>query len=324
MKENLYLSKEYTRCLRGLFAILVVAHHLYQYSGLLKRTFIGEILTISGALSVAVFFFFSGYGLMLSSNKERYIQCFLRTRFFPLYCFYIVIVVLYSLWTLILGGTISLKQIAQSFLFGGTIVTNGWYLQATFVFYLLYWLIFSVFKSPKMQICLFGIAICFYFVFCFLLGLNIWWYQSVFSMVLGMVYCYQKKKIDALLGKCAWLILILTSALFIIFVMLSSVTALVSVVYSLFFVCAVICFSYVSCDTPIINNSFFSLCGKYSLEIYVTHGFFLRLIRLHIIESKLLYVLVVIVGTVIMSAIMKKVYTKTFAFISTTKQRNPI
>ena len=73
-KENKYMSKDYTNCIRGIFAILVVIHHLYQYSGLFNGTYIGVLLQLSGALSVSVFFFFSGYGLMFSSNKDNQVS----------------------------------------------------------------------------------------------------------------------------------------------------------------------------------------------------------------------------------------------------------
>lgn len=310
MKNNQYLSKEHTNCLRGIFAIVVIIHHLYQYTRLFSGTLLGEFLQLSGSLAVAMFFFFSGYGLMFSANKKNYIQNFFRNRFLPLYCFYIVLVVLYSLWTLLLERSISPKWVIQSFFFGNTVVTNGWYLQVIFVLYLLYLLIFKIFKSPKIQILLFGIASVFYMALGFWLHLNVWWYQTVFCMVFGMVYCYKKDMINIILAKYAWEIFILTGILFTRIDMINGVSVLFYTVFSLFFICFVLSFSYILHDTPIINNSFFSLCGKYSLELYVSHGFFLRLIKLNIIENKFIYIFVVIVGTIVMSAIMKKVYIK--------------
>lgn len=322
MKKNKYLSKEYTNCLRGIFAILVVLHHLYLHTEILQGTFLGAILKLSGALSVAVFFFFSGYGLTLSSNKKNYIQTFFRNRFLPLYCFYIVLVILYSLWTLLLEKSISPQQVVQSLFFGSTVVTNGWYMQATFVMYLLFWLIFNFFKSTNTRIILLSIASLAYFALCFFSGLGAWWYQSIFCFVFGMVYCYKKDIFDTLLEKFTWPIFISTVILFVIFVLISNVFAPARIAYLLLFVCVVLSLSYILCDTPIINNLFFSLCGKYSLEIYVTHGLFLRLIWLNITENKLIYILTVIIGTVIMSVIMKIVYTKIVKLISIPNQRN--
>lgn len=317
MKETKYMSKEYTNCLRGIFAILVVIHHLYQYSGLFRDSYIGTILQSFGVLSVAVFFFLSGYGLMFSSNKKNYINQFFCKRFLPLYCFYVFLIVLYSLWTLLLEKEIPLSGMIQSFLFGGTIVTNGWYLQATFVMYLLYLFVFKVFESPKIKILFFGVGIFIYCIVCALLNLGVNWYQTIPCVVLGMIYCYKKDCIDALLQKYAWKMLILFSVLFaigFIFSAVNNITVLFDVLYSLFFVCAAVSLAYILCDTPLIENRFTKLCGKYSLEIYVTHGLFLRLIKLKYIENIPLYIITVIIGTIVMSFVIKKIHTKIVSF----------
>ena len=293
LKETKYMSKEYTNCMRGIFAILVVIHHLYQYSGLFRGTYIGVILQLFGFVSVAMFFFFSGYGLMLSADKKNYIEHFFRKRFLPLYCFYVFLIVLYSVWTIIIENSISFGKVIQSFFFGGTIVTNGWYLQATFVTYLLYYFVFRVFKSPKMRIIFFSIGILAYCVICRLLELGINWYQTIPCVVLGLIFMANKKKIDALFRKYSWIIFIMCSMLFAGCFVLSSVSkvdVIFDMLYSLFFVCAMITLSYMLSNTVIINNKLMTLVGKYSLEIYVAHGLFLRLIKLEFIKNVYIYI----------------------------------
>ena len=313
MKDQKYMSKEYTNCLRGIFAILVVVHHLYQYSGLFRGTYFGVILQLLGVLSVAMFFFFSGYGLMLSDSKTDYIKHFFSKRFLPLYCFYVFLIILYSIWTLLLEKSVSPMLVLQSFLFGRTIVTNGWYLQTTFVAYLLYLLIFKYCKIPKIKTLFFGVGICIYCVICILFGLGITWYQTIPCMVLGMVYCLKKICIDKLLKKYAWLVFILFGIAFAVSFLLSAISGIkviFHVLYSLFFVCAMVALSYILCNTSLIENNFTKLCGKYSLFIYVSHGLFLRLIKLEYIKNTYVYIFVVLVGTIFSSVILKIVYTK--------------
>ncbi len=307
------MSKEYTNSLRGIFAILVVLHHVYQYSGLRGGMYIGGVLQLIGFLSVAMFFFFSGYGLMFSAGKKNYIDKFLHKRFLPLYCFYVFLIILYTVWTMLLEKDVTVQRVVQSFFFGGTIVGNGWYLQATFVIYLLYFAVFKLFKSSKTQILSFAIGILIYCICCYLLDFAINWYQTIPCVVLGMVYCYKKDSIDILLKKYAWIIFILCSVLFavcFILTVVSDIKIIFDVLYSLFFVCATITISYILSDTPIIANKFTELCGNYSLEIYISHGLFLKLVKLGYIQSIPLYILVVIVGTILVSVIMKKIYTK--------------
>ncbi len=311
MQETKYISKEYTNCLRGIFSILVVIHHLYQYSGLFRGMYIGVFLQLLGFISVAMFFFFSGYGLMLSSQRKNYIDGFFIKRFLPLYSFYVLLIVLYSLWTLLLERSFSPKLFIQSFLFGGTIVTNGWYLQTTFVVYLLYLVIFKKFKSQKIQIFSFGICVCAYCILCHLMGLGINWYQTVPCMVLGMIYYCKKDYIDVQLKKHAWVLFILSGILFAACFVLSAksgIPVIFNVLYALLFVCSMISLSYILANTSLIHNRFNAFCGDYSLEIYVTHGLFLRLIKLKYIEQIPIYIIVVIIGTILMSIIMKRIY----------------
>ena len=309
MKENKYLSKEYTTCLKGICAIIVVIHHLYQRTGLFAGTPMGQILGLSGALAVSMFFFYSGYGLMLSSKRKGYVQGFFYNRFSPLYCFYIILIILYSFWTLWIEHTIPFNKFVKSFFFGETVVTYGWYLQATFVLYLMYMFSFSIFKTAKTQMLALAISVFVYCVYCRLVNLGVWWYQTTPCVVLGMVYCYMKEQIDVLLNKHAWKIFIASVVVFAIsyiIIILYLGKPMLGAVCFLFFVCAIVSFSYILCNTPIINNPFFALCGKYSLEIYVTHGFFVNLT----INNKFLHILTIIVGTILMSAILEKIYTR--------------
>lgn len=311
MKETKYMSKEYTNCLRGIFSILVVIHHLYQYSGLFRGMYIGVFLQLLGFISVAMFFFFSGYGLMFSSQRKNYIDGFFIKRFLPLYCFYVFLIVLYSIWTLLIEQEFSFTLFVQSFFFGKTIVTNGWYMQTTFVVYLLYWFVFRLFKSYKTRLLLFSIGIFVYCLICHLIGMGINWYQTVPCMVLGMIYYCKKDYIDVQLKKHAWVIFILCSILFAacyILSVISDIAVIFDVLYSLFFVCSMISLSYILANTSLIHNRFNAFCGNYSLEIYVTHGLFLRLIKLKYIEQIPIYIIVVIIGTILMSIIMKRIY----------------
>ena len=86
-KEN-YLSKQNSDCLKGIFAFFVITHHLYQSSNLINGGALAVILQALGYLSVAVFFFLSGYGLMYSFiiKGDGYISNFIKKRILPFWC----------------------------------------------------------------------------------------------------------------------------------------------------------------------------------------------------------------------------------------------
>lgn len=52
-----YLSKKNTDCLKGIFAGVVVLAHIRGRLPVFNDTVVGQILTASGYLAVAVFFF---------------------------------------------------------------------------------------------------------------------------------------------------------------------------------------------------------------------------------------------------------------------------
>lgn len=307
------MSKEYTNSLRGIFSIMVVFHHLYQYSGLFRETYIGLILQLLGSLSVSMFFFFSGYGLMFSSKRQNYISNFWSKRFLPLYCFYVFLIFLYSIWTYLLEGEFSITHFIQSFFFGKTVVTNGWYMQTTFIVYLLYMFIFKCFKQVKSQFFIFSSSIFAYCIFCHMIGMDIHWYQTAPCVILGITYCYKKEFLDILLKKYAWRIFFLSSLLFAFFLMLAQknfMPIVFGTLYHIFFVYSAIVGSYILEKTSLIHNNFFTKCGYYSLEIYVTHGLFLQLIKLKFITQMPIYVyiLLVLIGTILMSVVVKKIH----------------
>lgn len=53
-----YLSKNNSDCIKGLFALCVLLHHIYQGSGLFRGSILGMGLQALGYLSVAMFFFY--------------------------------------------------------------------------------------------------------------------------------------------------------------------------------------------------------------------------------------------------------------------------
>lgn len=165
------LSKKNTDALRGILAMVVLIHHLYEYAGFLEGTPVGLLLQVIGYLCVALFFFLSGYGLMFSvkSKGQDYIRSLPRKRILPLWCFYLFLIALYVAMNFIrvklMGepfragtplfdpttGAVQWWLLLKSFLFGfgKTVVGNGWYFQVILIFFLAFRLVFTVFRSER-------------------------------------------------------------------------------------------------------------------------------------------------------------------------------
>lgn len=62
-----------------------------------------------GILCVAVFFFYSGYGLTISlRNKKNYMQGFIRKRFLTILVPYLMIAFIYWIWSAMNGNPYSI------------------------------------------------------------------------------------------------------------------------------------------------------------------------------------------------------------------------
>ena len=315
IRENKYLSPDNTSCLKGVFAVFVLIHHLYQYSGLLHNSPLGMIFQALGYLSVGMFFFYTGYGMMCSKNKEGYVRTIGKKRILPLYIFYLFLILLYSLWQIVLQYHITPSLLLQSFFFGKTIVPLGWYLQVTFVVYLILWAVFSSVKSDKQCLLITGIALLLYCIVCCLIGLSSTWYESIFCVLLGMTWAVYKDSIDRNIARKKWMAFIITGFIFVVFlagakmspVLQTEVKIISAVAFAVFVTVATIVLPRV-----LYNNPVTKILGKYSLEIYVCQGFFLLLRkegRVYI-DNPYVFIGIVIIGTAILAVLMKPMFTK--------------
>ena len=268
------MSKETSGCLKGIFAIIVLIHHLYQYSGMYINPIIDILVQSFGYLAVGIFFFISGYGIFVSSKKKDYLNNFWKRRFFPLYLFYVVLIVLYLWWKSILGIYVSKIEIIQSFFFGKTLVVGAWYLQSIFIFYIIYYFVFKYIRENRTRIVTMTLCIVGYCLICIKLKLPTTWYESTFCLAIGMLWAFQKDRLDSNLKiKCLryfWIILILFVGTYIMHFKLGIVFKMFSSV--LFSIWIILC-TYLLQDSKIIQNTMTNYLGKYSLEIYVAQGF---------------------------------------------------
>lgn len=313
--KDTYLSLESTKCLKGIFAMLILIHHLYQYSGLFHDSFLSYFFQALGYLSVGMFFFYTGYGITVSRKKEGYIKRFGSNKILPLYGFYIYLVLFYTLWQIMLQYPISLIIIFQSLIFGNTIVPLGWYLQVTFIIYFLLWGVFAKINSDDNCIIVTGIFLVLYSFICAKIGLTSTWYESVFCVLLGMIWAIHKKQIDYYLNKFPKLIIIINLLFFILCLLGFKVSPLLNIelkmLSAVFFAAFITSLSY-SIPKLFYLNKITKFLGNYSLEMYISQGFFLLLRKNGIvyINESYLFICIVVIGTFILMVIMKQVYIK--------------
>ncbi|MBR3953222.1 MAG: acyltransferase [Oscillospiraceae bacterium] len=315
------LSKNDTSMLKGIFAIAVLVHHLYQHSKLFYGTPIGSILQLLGFLSVSVFFFLSGYGLTVSYNNkgDKYIKDFPGNKLLPFYFYMTILIIIYSLENLILGIPMDFSALIQSFLFGKTVINNGWYLQTTLFLYLIFYFALAFVKKDFLKKYAFFAGFAIYFFVCFFLDLSSYWYETVLAFAAGSVFAclFQKNKIFEIRPFFA---VIFTGILFIISTLLGHIDfipAFFGLIFRMFSNISFAVLVVLITITVPVRFAFFEKIGSISFEIYVSQGLFLSLFHSNIIyvENQILYIFLTSISTFAFSVPLHSFFSKSTVFL---------
>lgn len=315
MNED-YFSKKQTDCLKGFLAICVILHHLYQRTNIITNDYLGCIFSDMGYLSVAVFLFISGYGLMQSYkvSREEYSDTFLSARIIPFYSECIFTILIYIIFYA-LQGSFDIKKIALSFLFGDTIVPFGWYLQTIMIFYCLFFFVFRKNGGgDARKIVIMATLLLIYLLLCNVFKANLWWYRSTLAFPAGMVFAYKKNEFDEIVRKKYFRVIILCFS----FLLFSFLYISTRKTYNVYIMCiAAVAFSFfVVCIMLNINitSLILQFLGTISFQIYILQGILVEGLRSNIvyIDNDYIYVVLSVLGTIALAYFMRPVYTKIY------------
>lgn len=147
-EEYALFDISHTLPLRGILAILVVLCHLDTVVSAQTKILMPFHMATP---AVAVFFFMSGYGLMLSFTKKgcSYLQNFILKASIKLLMPLLATTCLYQGLLFILGD-FSFEKILIDLASGiETPLIHSWYVYALFLFYLLYYIVFKYNNDTK-------------------------------------------------------------------------------------------------------------------------------------------------------------------------------
>lgn len=269
-RDEDFLSAGDMEPIRGVMAIAIILHHMSE------RTNGGRLFPFMvhmGYLIVAVFFFLSGYGLMIQFLKkgERYLKGYWKSRVFYISAVFAFASLIYSIYHLVIGNfTPSL-----------TIAANSWYMVVQILLYIIFWCAFKI--AGK------GYSIGILFVFAMqtlmvivmrMIALPGIWYMSNYAFVLGLIVAWKRDLIDRIIQQ-RFVIASLASVL-----MFGVFSALPSVImgggYDTCRMASTICFTLIVmllCSKIRIESKIWSWLGKISLEIYLYHGLVYMVLR---------------------------------------------
>ncbi len=206
-----YLNLKQSKQIQALACIGIMIHHVTQQITSYGNNPKGPITVFSyiGFMFTALFFFFSGYGLLYSFLlKKDYLDGFLKKRLpsvlIPFWITNILIVIAQKF----LGTDNNDFLSTVKDIVGVTLVnSNGWFVIEIVILYLLFYVIFSVVKNKDVAAALLCIMTVLLMVYSLFQGHDPytnkvhwfrgeWWYNSTICFCFGILYANYKEKIE--------------------------------------------------------------------------------------------------------------------------------
>ncbi len=330
-----YLSKEVSDCLKGFFAVCVFLHHIYQRTGFIKQPALAKLFEVLGYLSVSVFLFFSGYGLMVSYIKKghKYMKTFVKKRILPLFCVYLFLVILYSVERILLNINTSYKDVIESFWIFKSVVIYGWYIQSILFFYIIFYLCFTYSKNIKTGFYLMLISVLMYMVLFHVTSQTGARYLSMLSLALGLLWGKHTKVFDRYIeGNKKAVIISLVMFVLLLWAYCAPIEYFQKLCARMFsspaFVVLVLSLTAIICarKKELILNRVLYLLGSISLEIYVSQGLFFRLFHSKIlyIENNFIYIVTVWICTVVFSFLLHYLFSYIYILFGKNQYREGV
>ena len=255
--------------LRGIFALEIVIGHVIRYEKTLLSP-LGKFMIIS----VAFFFFVSGFGMVQSFNtKVNYLNKFL----FPKVGYLTVLALIIYVINVTLDYLIpySLGYYNKGEFFSGLIPLTNWYIWEQIFFYFIFWIVYKYIKKYRV-LCVFIITFV-AMTLAYKFGWKQGFYSSSLAFPMGLLVGEYYEKCHEILRTAKGKILILIGVVLGLSSLLLGTESLIGMVYLRNMVCiSGISLLLLLVDKISFDNKVLGFLGKYSVEIYLVQFIFLN------------------------------------------------
>ena len=293
------MNKDTTTSIRGIMAIMIVLSHLGEYY---HR--VGSFFTPwGGYIGVSAFYFFSGYNLAYcKKNKKNYIDGFLEKKlirvFLPGY-------IMYILYMFVINRGFDIATIYKCGYLNNDCFFY-WYVKSIVYIYLIFFIVYKLFEKYNIENnTLFGIIVWIITIIMNSFFVPTWLdYIVPVGFIFGWMMAIYGKKIEKYLNNSV--MILLESCALIVLITVACLSELsVFVVLFRFLACIIIALLCFSISTRFIFSCIFKKIGMISYEIYLVHPVLIRLCEAMSV-GKVIYVLVVCIGTIFLAYILLK------------------
>lgn len=262
--------------LRAILALLIVIHHISYVLEPQHLPVFGEFLAW-GKVVVGVFFFITGYGLMVSYQRkgDDYLHGFLLHRMRKLLPpFLLVLVGWLSFMTIVSkqNAFLALGDIVN----GDTALPNSWFVLAVLFFYVFFFIAAKLTRKPLHINLLLWCFSTLYIVVIRCAGWGSWWYNSIYALNVGFSFAYCEPQLSKWLLKKSYRIIV-CQAIMMVFLTIGMVAE------QRFPACTIGVQIATNCLVPLfvvltvyvlgmMKSCVLDFLGRISYEIYLVHG----------------------------------------------------
>lgn len=246
-----YISKETTNIIKGLCIWVVFICHISVYVGRLPGlNFADNLLFVANhyvrQLLVAPFLFYSGYGvtLALKNKGHSYGSGILKNRCLTTLVNFDVAVLFFVVLNYILGREYDVKTVLLSFTGWESIGNSNWYIFCIIICYAVSWIAYKICGITNKMIYSIVILVLLYTIVMYWFSEGCWWYNTAYTYAVGVIFAWNKEKVDKLLMTQYWKIFIVSAIGFLICYFAPDYYSVASNLTAVFMCVLVVLFTY--------------------------------------------------------------------------------
>ena len=316
--EEESLSRNVTDSVKGFFVWMVFLSHFASYVSYVNTIdILGlRISRFFGQLVVALFLFYSGYGVFegIKAHGQSYIRKIPKNRFLKTLVHFDLAVLFYLFLKVFLRQPFSKVIVLLSVIGWESLGNSNWYMFVIMALYLLTYISFCISKdSTRNALLILTLFSCVFIVFLYVTR-DSWWYDTLLCYVLGMWFSRYKEKIMAVVTKNNYIWGICTLMILSVFlcVYYSPVLMLPKIIRELFLApvfCLLVTFLLMKFY---ISNDVLKASGKYVFELYILQRIPMILFKEYGVSDVniYLYFILCVFATIILAGVFRKFVIK--------------
>lgn len=310
-----YMSPGQTGSVKGIFTAIILLSHLRQY---IEPTLFMDDVAVAvlkgiGQLMVAMFLFYSGYGILYSAaRKEKYGRTFFQKRIFKTWLHFAIAVFFYMVLSFAINAEYGLKDYVLCWIGWTSLGNSNWYVFVILALYVVTWIGLLLVellpqKHRTLALTLFVTAASGALWIFLYMTKEAYWYNTLLCYAAGMFFFLLKPWFEKINGKWfgrvgLW-VLLLAAAYVLWYV--GNVAAYT--LYACVFCLLVVQFTAnVRVDNPVLR-----WLGKHTFTVYIFQRIPMIIMKeLGFAEQNVLFIVVTVVGTLLLSVAFDWLYGK--------------